>query len=98
MGGECVSCGGLALLHLIVGSRGWLCGWLYQMMLTRKASPLSVEDKLAHFLWFICERIFQIMYLLIQFSSINIFFSYVNYMLLRPGNTQMVSTLPVLID
>lgn len=53
MGGECVSCGGLALLHLIVGSRGWLCGWLYQIMLTRKASPLSVEDKLVHFLWFI---------------------------------------------
>lgn len=53
MGGECVSCGGLALLHLIVGSRGWLCGWLYQMMLTRKASPLSAEDKLVHFLWFI---------------------------------------------
>ena len=48
MGGECVSCGGLALLHLIVGSRGWLCGWLYQMMLTRKASPLSVEDKLGN--------------------------------------------------
>ena len=33
MGGECESYGGLALLHLTVRSRGWLCGWLYQPLL-----------------------------------------------------------------
>lgn len=53
MGGECVSWGGLALPHFTFRSSGWLCGWPYQVTLTRKASPLSVEGKLAHFLWII---------------------------------------------
>lgn len=44
------------------------------------------------------ERIFQIMYLLTWFSSINIFFSCVNYMFLGPRNTQMMSALPVFVD
>ena len=44
---------GLALSHFAVGFSGWLCGWLDQVTLTRKASLLSVEDKLASFLWFV---------------------------------------------
>lgn len=47
---------GLALSHFAVGSSGWLCGWLDQVTLTRKPSLLSVEDKLAGFLWFVRGR------------------------------------------